>query len=81
MNASDAAHLWNAGGGDCVDNLIAATGSGKRIDIKKVDASAYTVTVTPSGADTIDGAADYVLSAQYESVTLLDAAPGAWYVL
>ena len=81
MNAFDAAHLWNAGGGDCVDNLIAATGSGKRIDIKKVDASAYTVTVTPSGADTIDGAADYVLSAQYESVTLLDAAPGAWYVL
>ena len=39
--------------------------------IKKIDASANAVTITPSGADTIDGAATYSLAAQWDSVTLV----------
>ena len=77
----DCTLIWDASSGACVQNLPAATGSGKIFYFKKVDSSANTVTVTPNGTDTIDGAASYVLSAQYESVTVQDCASGVWYVL
>ena len=77
----DCTVIWDAAGGNCVQNLPAATGSGKIFYFKKIDASANTVTVAPNGTDTIDGAASYVLTAQYESVTVQDCAVGTWYVI
>ena len=77
----DCTVIWDASGGACVQNLPAATNSGKIFYFKKVDSSANTVTVTPDGTDTIDGAANYVLTAQYESVTVQDCAVGTWYVI
>ena len=77
----DCTVIWDASGGACVQNLPAATNSGKIFYFKKVDSSANTVTVTPDGTDTIDGAASYVLSTQYESVTVQDCAVGTWYVI
>jgi len=52
--------------------LPAATGiSGRQYVIKKVDASANTVTVDGNASETIDGALTYVLSAQYKYVVLV----------
>lgn len=44
---------------------------GKTIVVKKTDASLNTVTVTPVAAQTIDGAATFVLSSQYETVSII----------
>ena len=51
--------------------LSAANRTGQQIIIKKIDVSANTVTIDPSGAETIDGAATNVLSSQYDSITLV----------
>lgn len=61
--------------------LPAATGSGTIRTVKKIDASANTVTVQRAGADLIDGVATYVLTVQYQSVTVLDAATGVWDIV
>jgi len=79
--ASDYTILVNAVGGAVVVNLPAATGSGRILNIKKIDASAYTVTVDGNGAETIDGAATYVISAQWVNITIQDGASGAWYII
>lgn len=65
--------LMNAAGGNKTVNLPAASvaGSGGTVVVKKVDSSGNTVTIDGSGAETIDGAATFVLSVQYESVTLV----------
>lgn len=42
---------------------------GKIFTIKKIDASAFTVTIVP-GSGTLDGAANAVLTTQYQSVTI-----------
>ena len=53
---------------------------GKLYYVKKSDATANTVTITPNGTETIDGAASEVLGAQNESVILI-ARDGSWTVL
>jgi len=45
---------------------VAASSTGKVYIIKKIDASANTVTITPNGVETIEGGATYVLTAQYQ---------------
>lgn len=77
----DCTVIWDASGGDCTQNLPAATRSGKIFYFKKIDSSANTVTITPDGTDTIDGAASFVLDTQWQSVTIQDGASGAWYIL
>jgi hypothetical protein len=60
-------------------NLPAATGSGREIDIKKVDSSANACAPTPSGTDTIDGVnAAISMIVQNVNQVLIDAASGAW---
>lgn len=71
----------NAVAGNMVYNLMASTGSGFELLFKKTDASANTVTITPNGADTIDGAANYVLNVQYQTVRIRDAAAGVWDIV
>jgi hypothetical protein len=58
----------------------AATCTGRRYDIKKVDSSANTVTIDGNSAETIDGAATYVISNQYTSVTIISNGSG-WYII
>jgi hypothetical protein len=57
----------------------ASTASGRTYHIKKTDSSANTVTIDPSGTETIDGAATYVILTQYESVMMVSDATN-WYV-
>jgi len=63
---------------------VASTSANCRITITKVDATANTVTIAPQAAGTIGGAANVVLTAQYQSVTLQNinsAVAGAWVVI
>lgn len=49
--------------------------------IKKTDSSANTATVTRASSDTIDGATTYVLSTQYDSVTIESDSGIGWVIL
>lgn len=42
----------------------------RKYTIKKIDASANTVTIDAAGAETIDGALTFVLGAQYQTITI-----------
>jgi hypothetical protein len=69
----------DASGGAVVIALpAAATAVNRRIDFKKIDASANTVTLDPDAAETIDDAATLVLAAQYESVSLYSNGAEWW---
>lgn len=46
----------------------------------KLNSATYTCTLTPNGAETIDGASTWLLESQYDSVLLL-AVSGGWFVL
>lgn len=73
--------LCDATGGAIVVELPgAAKYDGVIFRIKKTDNSANTVTITPNGIETIDGAASKVLSTQYENIELLGDGTG-WIVL
>lgn len=66
--------------GFTVTLLPAATaGSGFRIGVKKTDSTANAVTVDGDSAETIDGAANLALSAQYDVVWLVSDGTG-WQV-
>jgi hypothetical protein len=52
---------------------------GKIFTIKKIDASAFTVTILPASG-TIDGAANVVLTTQYQSVTIQTDGTN-WYII
>lgn len=65
-----AARAWNLPA--CSTNI------GELHVLKKTDSSAFVPTVTPNGSDTIDGAASYPLSSQYDSVSIVCAVSGNW---
>jgi hypothetical protein len=52
-------------------NLPTAAGNVAKFHVKKIDASANTVTVDPAGGETIDGGATAVLQVQSESIDLV----------
>lgn len=56
----------DATNGAVVINLLAAA-SGRALRVVKVDASANSVTVTPNGAETVDGDATLVLPNRYST--------------
>jgi len=58
----------------------AASAKWRKYIIKKVDASANTVTVDADGAETIDGALTYVLIAQYQSVEI-QSDGSTWWII
>lgn len=61
-------------------NLPPVSGlTGKIYTIKRLSA-ASTVTIEPDGAETIDGASNYVLNAQYESAMII-CNGSTWYVM
>jgi hypothetical protein len=55
---------------DCLADIV----------VKKVDASGNAVTIEGDGSETIDGAANKSLAAQYDSKTMRPAL-GAWYLI
>lgn len=59
----------------------ASASAGFRCTVKKIDASANTVTVQKAGSDTIDGAASYVLSSQYDAVQLTRRSASLWSIV
>lgn len=63
-----------------VIDLPAATGSGRTICVKKMDANAQNIAVTPNGSDKIDGASVYNLTAQYDVARLADIGAGVWAI-
>jgi len=72
--------LVDATAGAVTVNLPAVADSeGAYIIVKKTDASVNAVTVDADGAETIDGAATQVLTAQYDAVTVL-CDGSAWWI-
>lgn len=53
---------------------------GKQLVVKKTDASANVVTITPAPGETIDGAASLDITVQWQTFTLMGIA-GGWAVL
>lgn len=78
---TDFSIICNAVGGAIVVNLPAATGSGRLLEIKKIDASANLVTPTTNGAELLDGFTTQTLTAQWEAITIQDTASGVWHIL
>ena len=74
----------DATGATSIVTLPAATGSGRLINIKKIDSTANQVVVTANVTgtpDTIDGDPTYPLVYQWGAITVQDAAVNKWYVL
>ncbi len=64
--------LGNATGGAFAVTLPKASlFEGRRFTAKKIDASANAVTLDGDGSETIDGAANVALAAQWDKVTVL----------
>jgi len=78
----DTTILCNATSGAITANLgHSSIDTPGRIHIfKKTDSSANTVTIDPLGSETIDGAATYVLSLQYSTVTIMSDGTN-WHVI
>lgn len=70
-----------ASGGNRTYTLPAATGSGRVLELKKIDSGTSACVVDGSGAETIDGATTVTISAQYDKVSVIDVASGVWDVL
>ena len=72
---------FNATGGAVTGTLpAAATSDGQIVTVKKTDSSINAVTVDGNASETIDGAANVILSWQYESATFMCDATG-WHLL
>lgn len=78
VTSTDAVVICDATGGAVTLNLPAATATGRVLHLKKIDSSANACTVTPNGADTIDGAAALTLSYQWQSRSITDRASASW---
>ena len=58
----------------------AALVPGRIYTFKRINSGANAVVIDPSGAETIDGAATYTLSAQWNSVTIINNGI-AWFII
>jgi hypothetical protein len=58
----------------------AALVPGRIYTFKRINSGANAVVIDPSGAETIDGAATYTLSAQWNSVTIMNNGI-AWFII
>ena len=59
---------------------IAANVSGRYYVIKKIDSSANNVIIDANGSETIDGALTNIISAQYDSVSVISDASQWWII-
>ena len=75
-------YLCNATSAAIIATLpsAATAGNGFKVAFKKTDSSANAVTLTPNGADTIDGATTYALSSQYSSI-IITSDGSNWHIV
>src|SRR5208283_3784854 len=69
------------GSGTAVYNIclpLSSSVPGREYIIKRIDASANTVSITISGGDTIDGQGTISIAAQYQSYTVISDGNGHW---
>ncbi len=78
--ASDYAILVDATGGVTIALPAAASSKGRTYVIKKTDATAGALTIDPNAAETIDGATTYVITTQYQSVTIVCDGSNWWII-
>jgi hypothetical protein len=69
-----------AGGAITMTLPPAALVPGRIYTFKRINSGANAVVIDPSGAETIDGAATYTLSAQWNSVTIMNNGI-AWFII
>jgi hypothetical protein len=73
--------LWDTTAGNKVIDLpTAAAGINFVIDVKKTDITANTITINPNGAETIEDAAEAVITDQYEAITTVSDGT-EWYII
>ena len=77
--ASDGEIVLVDASGGAVTVTLPTPSSGARVRVKKIDASTNTVTVSPSGTETIDGASSHSISQQYETYEYVSDGTD-WYV-
>lgn len=79
--STDYTILGNAVSNNITVNLPTAASAIRRVlNIKKIDASANTVTIDANGSELIDGVLTQVLTLIYESITI-QSDGSAWYVI
>lgn len=69
--ATDDVILADGAGGAFSVTLPTAVGVTKPLRIKRINSGANNITVATTSAQTIDGAANYVIGQQYESITVV----------
>ena len=67
-------------GSKTINLPLAGSSNNFRVDVKKLDSSANTITIDGNGAETIDGVTTAVLSAQYEAISLF-CDGGEWHII
>jgi hypothetical protein len=81
MRSYDSQVLANTTGGNINYSLLTAIQcKNKRISIKNTGTGVNTLTVTPSGAETIDGASPWSTTTSYESVDLISDGSN-WFIV
>jgi hypothetical protein len=58
----------------------AVSNTGLKLHFKKVDSSAFTVTIDAAGSETIDGATTAVIISQYQSITIISDGVN-WHII
>lgn len=81
INKTDHTILANATSGNLTVTLPAIRDKWQVLVIKKTDSSTNYVRINPSGSDTIDGFANYLLVRQNQTVTLQAANDTSWKLL
>ena len=77
--ASDGEIVLVDASGGAVTITLPSPSNGARVRVKKIDSSNNTVTVQPSGSETIDGASSHTISQQYETYEYVSDGTN-WYV-
>ncbi|HUC87733.1 MAG TPA: hypothetical protein VMR95_01110 [Candidatus Binatia bacterium] len=81
ITTSNCIVLANAASNNVAITLpLASSCTGYQFDVKRIDSSANTCSVTCSGSDTIDGQASISIPTQYLSMTLISNG-SAWYII
>ena len=70
--------LTTGSASDLTVDLPAATGSGRKLLLIKVDSGTNHVVATPNGSDHIEANTTVTISSQYGKLGLLDAVSGVW---
>lgn len=81
ITGTDVVIFANAASGNVIITLpTAASFSGYRFYVKRIDSSGNSVSIARSGSDTIDGQTSVTVTAQYDSYTVVSNG-SLWYII